>query len=354
MRAARDAFLERFRRELLRFIAAVPQLERVEMVWYTGGGARMPGVVAALEDVFACQVQPLDVLGNLSHDLDDAQRAELGPRMAVAVGLALRPMGGVAGFNFRQEQLAFTKRFDRVKFPLAIACMLLLFLTVVWFVKTKKDLDKLYVEYGMTADVPADPKRRTAKRTTRFYGYVGHFLNDGWFTNENNYPAERYDKLVKEIDKAPVFSRLAMLKADIIKYHTELQEQSGVFTGAKMRLGSGLGALCAMSEVIQQMEPSLGRFLLTEIELKLLPLPADTMRYMLLKVVLRGDDYTSKFVQLENAFKEAARDPNSPFLEVKVTAKEVPFPPGSSEAGAYYELRVNLKPEATYPVFRPK
>jgi type IV pilus assembly protein PilM len=352
VRAARDAFLDRFRRELLRFVAAVPQLERVETVWYTGGGSRMPGVVAALEEVFGCPARPLDVLANLSHDLDETQRAQLGPRMAVAVGLALRPMGGVTGFNFRQEQLAFTKRFDRVKFPLSIACMLLLFLTVVFFVKTKKELDKLYIEFGLTADQPADPKRRGAKPRPKFYGYVGHFLNDGWFTNENNFPAERYEKLARDVEKAPVFGRLAMIKSDIVRYHTELQEKSGVFTGTKMRLGSGLGALCAASEVIQNTEARLGRFLLTELELKILP-PAES-RYLVFTVALRGEDYTSKYVALQNAFKEAMRDPDSPFLEVGAgTKRETPFPPGG-EPGAYYELRLKLRPEESYPVFRPK
>ena len=62
---------------------------------------------------------------------------ELGPKLAVAVGLALSGLGGKAGLNFRQEELAFTKGFDRIKFPLAVACMLALFLVLIFAVRLR-------------------------------------------------------------------------------------------------------------------------------------------------------------------------------------------------------------------------
>ncbi|NJK45147.1 MAG: hypothetical protein HC933_13465, partial [Pleurocapsa sp. SU_196_0] len=44
-------------------------------------------------------------------------------------------------------------------------------------------------------------------------------------------------KLLKDVEAAPVFQRLAVIKSALIRYHTELQEKSGVYSN--VRLSSG-------------------------------------------------------------------------------------------------------------------
>ena len=81
----------------------------------------MAGPNELLADVFGLEPQPLTFMHLLKHALDEAEAAHLEPRIAVAVGLALGNMNGIKGFNFRQEELVFTRGFDRIKLPLAIA-----------------------------------------------------------------------------------------------------------------------------------------------------------------------------------------------------------------------------------------
>ena len=129
---ARDRFMVRLRREVVRFLTGLARVGGIEKLYVTGGGSFLPGMNDVLREAFGCEPESLDVLARLSHNLEDEDVRWIGPRIAVAIGLALGPMGGPAGFNFRQEDLAFRRRFDRIKFPLAIACMLAVFLPFIY------------------------------------------------------------------------------------------------------------------------------------------------------------------------------------------------------------------------------
>ncbi len=142
--AARERLFHRLKRELMRFLTALPQIASVERAFITGGGSAVPGVSELLAETFDCAVTPLDVLTRLSHNLPPEEAEAIGPRIAVAIGLALGTMGGPGGFDFRQEELAYRRRFDRIKFPLAIACMLCVFLPFI---------------YGVRQSQPAQPAR---------------------------------------------------------------------------------------------------------------------------------------------------------------------------------------------------
>lgn len=356
VRATIERFLERFRRELMRSFAGIRDLDQVETAFVTGGGSLLPGVHAVLEESLGLQLQPLDVLGQLSHDLSEEEVQQINPRIAVAVGLALRAFGGTAGFNFRQEDLVFTKQFDRIKFPLAITAMLALFLAVVYALRAKKELDNLEWEVGATLSIGEDQVRPGGRGGARpipqYYGNLGFLLARGrWFGQETFYDRKSYEDLTTKLLDVPVFNRVAFVRQELANYLRKLQNESGVYEG--LRVGSGYAVLNAAAKVIEQAAPALGRFLVTELHLVMRPEPQ--ARYLTLTLALRGDDHTRKYRAIEERFEQAALDPKSPFSGVAsgtrsgVRSAERPFRDG--ESGAYYDIRIDLKPEATFPTF---
>lgn len=348
VRTAQARFLADLRRELLRFLAGIPAIAGIELAWVTGGGSRLPELHEMVTGLIGGPCLELDVLGSLSHSLPPEEAAEVGPRIAVAVGLALRPLGASSGFEFRTEDLAFTKKFDRIKFPLAITAMLALFLTVVYALKTQKELVALRNDFGATIPAAARGGGRVAEQRPEFSGYVGTLLGRaGWFSQPKNFDPREYNKLLEEVEAQPVFKRLALVRERVRAQHRKQQTESGIYQDLK--LGSGLGVLAEMAKVIQSVENKLGRFLVTDIHLRLEA--QDANRSLSFRVAVRGQDYTSKYVALENAFAEAAKDPKSAFLELgKRMRDEEPFT-DSEGPGAFYELRMVLKPEKSFPAY---
>jgi type IV pilus assembly protein PilM len=344
---ARDRFLERLRRELVRFLTAVSERGPVEQVWATGGGSVLPGVPELLTAVFGVAPRPLDVLGRLSHNLDEDEAYSIAPRIVTAVGLALRNMGGVRGFNFRQEDLAFTKGFDRIKFPLAVAAMLAVFLVVVFAIKTRKEVQKLETEFGSTYSY--EKEGRSERRKAIFHGFVGMQMNPGyWFSLEQNFPRDEYAKLQDALVETPVFDRLRRIRGALDQHFREKQKTSGYYP--ELRVASGLGVLVRMSEILARVESKLGRYVIMRIDLKVPP--QDDNRHLSFEVALREDPQSSfrtKYSALTDAFEQDCGMPDSPFLNIHTkTRNEVPF-----EGGAIYTLRINIKAEENMPVFPP-
>lgn len=347
---ARDRFLERLQRELVRFLAGV-STGSIDRVWATGGGSVLPGVPELLGQVFGVEPQPLDVLGRLSHNLDPEEAYGIAPRIAVAVGLALGRMGGVKGFNFRQEDLSFTKGFDRVKFPLAVACMLGLFLVVVFAMKTRKEGRRLELEYGRV--FKDEMPEKGGRRDTVFYGHVGQQMNvNGWFAMDRYFPRQEFTKLQGELVETPVFDRLPKLYNTLDKYFKEKQNSSGYYP--ELRVGSGVGVLSHAAGVLQKIESQLGRYVILKIDLRMPK--ADNGRFLSFEIALRADQggsFRTKYSALRAAFEADCGLPESPFFELH--DKVAPERPFESEAGngAIYTMRMNLKPEEKFPVFPP-
>lgn len=355
--AARDRYLSRLRLELTRFLASVGSAGRVEAVWMTGGASEIPGVSELLEEVFEVAPETLDVLGHLNHKLSPEDAADLAPRLAVSVGMALRNLGGGPGLNLRQEDLAFTKGFDRIKFPLAVTCMLAVFLALVYSVGLFKELDGLKQEYGKIYEEKAVKGRRGSTRTeVKFYGYVGSLVNPprSWFATPMYFDEREYDKLVKKLVDTPVFNRLSTVKNTIKSHFRNLQQESGYYPD--LRLGSGLGALCELSDLLLKLEPQLGRYLVEEIEVKLPH--TEQSRFLRFNIVLRTDevsDFRRKGEEvLVRALRERCGTPGSSFASVneKDTREVQVFADDAEGRGGYrLQVRIDLKPEGEYPVF---
>ena len=338
--AAQTAFLQRLARELVRYLTSSGKASQIKALWITGGAIRVPGMREMLQEVFSIEPRELDVLGRLQHDLDAETAADLAPRIATAIGLALGPFGGPTGFDLRQEDLSYTRGFERIKFPLALACMVGLLALIIYGYKLSTELRHLELEIGKTyqADAKAPPQ---------FYGMLYSVFSTKWFESPQNFRLEQskgkdygYKDLVNELVELPVQKRVLFVRDKLAKIAEAKQKESGIYED--ISLESGLAVLVRLSEVLKSIEPQLGRYLMMKLDLNM-KAPARSLEFV---VAFRGDDFRERLAVLEQAFEAEYSKADSPFMRPTGRdnkSKEDLFKPDPSVVGAYYKIKVGVK-----------
>jgi type IV pilus assembly protein PilM len=338
--AARAGFLQRLRREFVRYLAAAGRGD-VAAVWVTGGGADLSGVAEVVGEAFGTAPQPLDLLGGLHHDLDPERAAELGPRLAVAIGLALAPLGGPVGFDLRREDLASTGGFERFKFPLTIALMVGLLALFVYGNRLAAQLTVLEYEIGKTG------VDKTGK--TVFFGQVYAALQGNWWAQPQNFLLEqsrgkdyRFAELSDDLELTPVEDRVRLLRDKLKQVVAQKQKESGVYEDVSLE--SGYAVLVRFAEVMNAAEKDLGRYLLTRLELSM------KHRTLGFTIAFREEDFRGRFARLEDTLEaEYARtDSPSPFMasdSSKPWWKEEIFKDADKTGvkGAYFDVTLTIK-----------
>lgn len=342
--AAHTAYLQRLARELMRYLTSVPKAAAIRAVWTTGMGIRAPGVHEMLSEVFGVEPQALDVLANLQHDLDDEEAERLGPQLATAIGLALSKLGGPAGFDLRQEDLVVQRGFERIKFPLAIACMVALLALVFYSAKLSAELRNLELQIGKTY---IDPKKPDGP--PQFHGMLHSVLSGRWFENGSQFRIEEtkgkdytYKDLVEELSKVDVSKRLLLVRDKLRLVADQKQKDSGIYEDVSLE--SGLAVLVRFAQIMKAVEPQLGRYLLLRLSVNM-KAPNRKLEFM---VAFRGDDFRSRLEALQLALEADYELADSPFERPSTRAessKEELFRDSaeSGVSGAYYKITLKVK-----------
>lgn len=303
---ANAKYLQRLSRELTRFLTASGTASRIRSLWISGPASRGNGVAKELEAVFGVAAQELDVLSRMTHDLDDDEAAERSPGLAIAVGLALGCFGGPEGFQLRQEDLVQSGGFDRVKFPLAIACMAALLAIFVFANQKLTKLKVLELEIGLTHN---DPDRPDA---ASFHGQLNTLFQGRWFQDKTYFAVTRgkqvvyaYRDLVKDLKSRPVAGRVRFVRDKLRQVAAQKQKESGVYED--IALESGLAVLVRWAEVLKGIEPDLGRYLVATVDLDM------KSRKLEFTASLRGEDFRARQSVIERAFTLEMGKPDSPF-----------------------------------------
>jgi hypothetical protein len=230
------------------------------------------------------------------------------------------------------------------------------FFLLVYCVKLYKDLDALEREYGATYLLVEAPKTgtRTPPPKVTFTGYLGRLVNPttgqpSWF--QSTFSPEEYSKLMRDLSDVPTFSRIGFLKRRLEQYYKDQQKKSGFYS--EFRVESGLAVLNRAAEILDQIGPQLGRYLLTDLELSIPP-QSNAPRHLTMKFALRNDargTFREKYSALSQAFRDACQPETSPFEKINgsIPSEVESFKGDTGEGGYYMQIRVDLKQEM--PVF---
>jgi hypothetical protein len=340
---SRAAYLQRLGRELGRHLAASGLGSRIGVIWLTGGGSGAPGTRELLTEVLGAEPRDLDVLSRLQHDLDEEEAADLGPRLATAIGLALAKFGGPRGFNLRQEDLMVARGFERVKFPLAIACMVAWIALLVHFTHVSKQRSLLEYQIGSTWIDPKDPKA-----PPQFFGMLNSVFRSKWFEDTQAFRLEQtgrkdytYKDLIAELVEAPVYKRLQIVRARLRAVADQKQKESGVYEDVSLE--SGLAVLVRFAEVLRPIEPQLGRYLVSRIDLNM----KAPNRRLEFTIAFRGEDFRDRMSVLRQAIEAEFTKPDTPFerSDRDELAKEELFRDRDETkvSGAYFKITMRVK-----------
>ena len=142
---------------------------------------------------------------------------------------------------------AFTKGFDRIKFPLAIACMLGLFLVLVIALRARRELTGLEREYGVVYSEEDVTRRGRTHKRVLFNGYLGTLVNArdssrGWFATERWFPTARVHQAGHQ---APRDAGLQPARHPEQHFEDAVHRScsGSLATTQSLRLSSGFGAL---------------------------------------------------------------------------------------------------------------
>jgi type IV pilus assembly protein PilM len=342
--AAQTAYLQRLARELTRFLTASGRGVHIGALWITGGASVRADAKDMLREVFGVEPRQLELLSQLQHDLTPEEVDELGPRLATAIGLALGSMGGPEGFNLRQEDLTLSRGFDRLKFPLAIACMVAWLALFVHANRRAMELKNLELYIGQTFIDKSKPNA-----PPQFHGMLNSVFITRWFENSQNFRLEQskgkdytYKDLIEEITEAPVYRRLQIVRDRLRTVAEQKQKQSGVYEDVSLE--SGLAVLVRWSEVLRSVEPQLGRYLVPRVELGM-KTPSRRLEFT---VAFRGEDFRERMSVLEQAIETEYNQADTPFERPKGNDRgsvEERFRDSDETgiSGAYYKVTMRVK-----------
>lgn len=341
--AAQTAFLQRLARELTRYFAAAARGAGVRAAWITGGASQGPGVKETLAEVFGVEPQVLDLLATIQHDLEPELAAEVGPRLTVAIGLALRRLGGPEGFQLRQEDLVLARGFERVKFPLAIACLSAWLALFVYGNTIAVELRNLELQIGSTYR-----NRERPKDPPLFHGMLNSVFRTKWFEDKQNFSEKvkgkdfTYKDLVAELDTKPVADRLRIVRDHLKAVADQKQKDSGVYEDVSLE--SGLAVLVRFSEILDSVHEQLGRYLIPKLDLNM----RAPNRRLEFHVAFRGDDFRGRLNTLQQAIEAEYAKPDSPFERPAAgrqgsTEERFRDENESGVQGAYYKITLTVK-----------
>ncbi|NRA94779.1 MAG: pilus assembly protein PilM [Planctomycetes bacterium] len=149
IRDKQSEFTRRIINEVRRTLSSVHVEGRLQGMWLTGPASGASDFESALREAFGVGVKPLDVLSGGDHRVDTSAGMYAGP----AMGLALKALEhDPVGLEFRQEEFAYARKFDRVRNPLLFASALILVLLAFLAIIELKRIDSMQRDIEFLAE----------------------------------------------------------------------------------------------------------------------------------------------------------------------------------------------------------
>jgi hypothetical protein len=137
------AYVKKIVGEVTRTMATLPPGGKLTGVALTGGLSLRESIVSGLKDALDIPVEMLDLASGFRLSIPEDGLAELNALGPVAVGLAAKGVGrDLLGFDYRQAEFRYVKKFDKVKKGLACTACLLFVIIFLWTYATQLKLTK--------------------------------------------------------------------------------------------------------------------------------------------------------------------------------------------------------------------
>ena len=325
------------RKEIVRFLAAATEGGGTPKIYVSGAGAIMKGLVAQLESVLETRCQSLNLFESFGYN-------RFLPEYEKALSASLAELGSIVPeTNFRQEEFAFKRKFDKLKSPLAVFAFLVLILLLYMDLNVLRG--RRMVEEAIGVKVVSKKKGgRVSRQLPRYSGLLAQIaLPDPRSGHIKAYLPGRVSKnILSKIAKSEPEKRVRVLLEELKKYRKSLENKTGYFP--ELKLESGLAVMVWFSEIIKRAggSPILNNFLVTSLDLKVGV--KKSSRYLDAKLVFRGEDFREKAAEFMKILAEFCQNPQSPFAKFEEKGGGKPFQ-GTIEPGAIYVFRLVLKEE---------
>ncbi len=352
------ALIQSLVRELTRFLAGTKGVGDPTKLLISGGGGLLPGFMDCLEEESGVPVEALDLLGCCQDVAPEI--GELEPQLDLAFATALAGLGATEpSMNFRAEDLAFKRKFEQLKFPLATlvlaGAIALFFLNIL----NVKALNEIESSMGVWIENPR--ARKSGKKLPSGYakGLLAHYA---YSTKRGKYQSnsrvgqvlqgtKQQRELQNKLMNAGRFDRIATLRTFLRNQKTAQGKATGYIP--EIKLESGVAVWQAFSEAVvsAQQDPELKRFIIPELDL--LVSPSKKARYFKFTIAFQGrEEFRQQNAIFEKHMKAALgtgiSKNGSPFESVEFKFGKI------LEEGIYkgsYTYEFKIKP--TFDVFQP-
>jgi len=248
--------------------------------------------------------------------------------------------------NFRQEDLSFKRKFERLKVPLAVA----IWCFAIFLLVSVKNLRRANLEYdeAVGAVIPS----KSGRQKYKYPVYSGLLLQLAHPVRKNSHLRLRVtdqkdaDRILAKLAKTPLDDRVDTLYAELRNLKRKLEKATGYFP--ELRLESGLAVLQTFSTLVEEADkaPDIGRFLILKIDLNVGSNKGN--RKLHCTVAFRGADFRAQSASFQRICRDSLGKDDSPFAEFKVAGSESLF---KDTDGAELSFQFKLKDQIG--VFQP-
>lgn len=298
----------RILREAQRYLSGLGLDAGARRIFVSGGGARWPELRDAIAQEAGVTVEILDLLVRATST--EGEGGDCDVALAAAV-VGLNPARRT--FNFRQEELAFRPKFDRLKLPLAIALLIgtvLLFGLAFTKIQTIKRIER---QAGLYTEKP--PRTKDKKRGRHYTGLMLNILEPTRSARIRGRLRPEHAKRVLDGAKTKKpLERSRWVSKELDKVIKDLAKKTGVYS--EIRTESGLSVLQRFSALVDaaSKDERVGRFMILEIEVAIGMKKTSPGKFRF-KVGFRSDDYISSNAAFHDHCKRFAAMEDTPFVK---------------------------------------
>lgn len=343
---AAENLARRIARETTRFLSGFSFGPAPRRILLTGGGARLTGLSQSLAAASGMPVEDLALIERSGVKSDTTS-----PEFDLAFAAALAGLGTIkTTMNFRQEDLVFRPKFDRLKLPLAISLLTAMILLLFLGVTKYRQIDRVDRQIGLIRETKGKRVKTRGKQWPEYTGLLAGIAHPSPRRSflQHYLRAPEFQPILNALPSKPARDRIDFVLRQLQGTRRQLEHDTGYF--ADLTLESGLAVLQAFSAAIDQAakDPSVARLVIPEIHLKVLT-TKKAPGFLKFKVAFGNEQFRTANENFLIIMRQQCR-PDGPFHEVSHGAERIYRGRFSQGAEWEYEFKLNDR----IPVFQSK